>query len=108
MYAFSRKIDQTISKKQTCRLPPFWQMPLLLLLINQEAITLRGEDDLNAVTAEAIMRTVRDGEREVQGRAEMQAVLDGPRHTLAESTARLQQKHDCPDLSHLTDDALAE
>ena len=52
-------------------------MPLLLLLINQEAITLRGEDDLNAVTAEAIMRTVRDGEREVRGRAEMQAVLEG-------------------------------
>jgi len=50
----------------------------LLLLTNQEAITL------------------------------MQAMLDGPRHTLAESAARLQQKHDCPHLSHLTDDALAD
>ena len=80
----------------------------MLLLTNQEAIPLRGEDDLNAVTAEAIARTVRDWEREVQGRAEMQAMLDGPRHALAESTARLQQKHDWPDLSHLTDDALAD
>ena len=78
------------------------------MLTNQEAIPLRGEDDLNAVTAEAIARTVRDWEREVQGRAEMQAMLDGPRHALAESTARLQRKHDCPDPSHLTDDALAD
>ena len=34
----------------------------------------------------------------------MQAMLDGPRHTLAESNARMRLKYDIPDLSHLTRD----
>lgn len=70
--------------------------------------TLRGEDDLNAVAAEAIAKTVRDWEREAQGRAEIQAMLDGPRHTLAEVEARIRRKYGYPDLSHLTPDELAE
>jgi len=70
--------------------------------------TLRGTDDLNAVVAEALAKTVRDWEREAQGRAEMQAMLDGPRHTLAEVDARIRQKHGYPDLSHLTREQIAE
>lgn len=70
--------------------------------------TLRGEDDLNAVAAEAIAKTVRDWEQEAQGQAEMQAMLDGPRHTFAEVEARIRQKHGYPDLSQLTPDELAE
>lgn len=70
--------------------------------------TLRGEGDLNAVAAEAIARTVRDWEREAQGRAEMQAMLDGPRHTLAEVDGKLRQKLGYPDPSYLTPDELAE
>ena len=72
-------------------------------------LTVRGTDsDLNALAAEAIAKTVRDWEREAQGRAEMQAMLDGPRHTLAEVEARMRQKHGFPDLSHLTGDELAD
>lgn len=72
-------------------------------------LTVRGTDsDLNTLAAEAIAKTVRDWEWEAQGRVEMQAMLDGPRHTLAEVDARLRQKYGYPDLSHLTDDELAD
>lgn len=72
-------------------------------------LTVRGTDsDLNTLAAEAIARTVRDWEREAQGRAEMQAMLDGPRHTLSEGSARLQQRYGFSDLSHLTHEQLAE
>ena len=71
-------------------------------------LTLSGKGDLDAVAAEAIARTVQDWEREAQGRAEMQAMLDGPRHTLAEVDARIRQKHGYPNLSHLTQDQFAE
>ena len=65
--------------------------------------TLRGaEDDLNALVAEALAKTADLWEREAQGRAEMQAMLEGPRHTLAEVDARIRQKYGYPDLSHLT------
>ena len=70
--------------------------------------TLRGEEDLDAVAAEAIARTVYLWEREAQGRAELQAMLDGPRHTFAEGTAKLQQKYGFPDLSHLSAEELAD
>ena len=71
--------------------------------------TVRGTDgNLDALAAEAIAKTVRDWEREAQGRAEMQAMLDGPRHTLAEVHARLQRKYGYPDLSHLTRDQREE
>ncbi len=72
-------------------------------------LTVRGTDsDLNMLAAEAIAKTVRDWEREAQGRAEMQAMLDGPHHTLAEVEARMRQKYGFPDLSHLSDDELAD
>ncbi len=70
---------------------------------------MRGTDsDLNTMAAEAIAKMVRDWEREAQGRAEMQAMLDGPRHTLAEVEARMRQKHGFPDLSHLTHEQLTK
>ena len=72
-------------------------------------LTVRGTDsDLNALAAEAIAKPVRDWEREAQGRAEMQAMLDGPHHTLSEVEARIGQKHGYPSLLHLTRDQLAE
>lgn len=72
-------------------------------------LTVRGtEGDLDALVAEALAKTVRDWEREAQGRAEMQAMLDGPRHTIAEVEARIRLKHNYPDLSHLTADELAD
>ncbi len=65
-------------------------------------------DDFDALVADALAETVRRWEREAAGRAEMQAMLDGPRHTLAESHARACLKHGFPDLSHLTRDELAD
>ncbi len=38
----------------------------------------------------------------------MQAMLDGPRHTLDEVEARMRQKYGFPDLSYLTADELAD
>ena len=72
-------------------------------------LTVRGaEGDLDALVAEVLAKTVRDWEREAQGRAEMQAMLDGPRHTLTEVKAKSRRKHGYPDLSHLTRDQIAE
>lgn len=63
----------------------------------------RGKNgDFNALVADALAETVRRWEWEAAGSAEMQAMLDGPRHTLAESNARMRLKYDIPDLSHLT------
>ena len=71
--------------------------------------TLRGtENDLDTLVADALAETARRWESEAQGRAEMQAMLDGPRHTEAEVHARLQRKYGFSDLSHLTDDELAD
>ena len=70
---------------------------------------LRDKDgDLDALVADALSETVRRWEREARGRAEMQAMLDGPRHTLAESHERMRLKHGFADLSHLTRDELAD
>ncbi len=58
---------------------------------------LRDKDgDFNALVADALAETVRLCEREARGRAEIQAMLDGPRHTLAESDARMRLKYDIP------------
>jgi len=64
--------------------------------------------DLDTLVSEALAEAVRRWEREAQGRAEMQAMLDGPRHSFEESHARMRQKFGFPDLSHLTADELAD
>ena len=66
------------------------------------------QGDFNALIADALDETARRWEREAAGRAEMQAMLDGPRHTLAEVHERMQRKYGFPDLSHLTREELAE
>ena len=64
--------------------------------------------DFDALVADALTETARRWEREAAGRAEMQAMLDGPRHTLAESNERMRRKYGYPDVSHLTRDQLAD
>jgi len=61
-------------------------------------------DDINALVADMLAESLRLREQRAAGRAEMQAMLDGPRHTLAESDARMRLKYDIPSLSHLTRD----
>ena len=67
-----------------------------------------GGDDFDRVVAEALAETVRRWEWEAAGRAEMRAMLDGPRHAPAEAESRVRLKYGLPDLSHLTDDELAD
>ena len=67
-----------------------------------------AEGDLEALVAEALAEKVRRLEREAQGRAEMQAMLEGPWHPFEEAHERMRQKFGFPDLSHLTDEELAE
>ncbi len=67
-----------------------------------------ADGDLEALVAEALAEKVRRLEREAQGQAEMQAMLDGPRHSVEESHARVRQKFGFSDLSHLTHEELAE
>ena len=67
-----------------------------------------GGEDINQVVARALAETVRRWEWEAAGRAEMQAMLDGPRHTPAEADERTRRKYGYPDFSNLTDDELAD
>ena len=67
-----------------------------------------GNDDFDRLVAEALAETVRRWEWEAAGRAEMRAMLDGPRHTPAEAEERTRRKYGYPDFSHLTDDELAD
>lgn len=64
--------------------------------------------DLETLVAGMLAEKVRRLRREAQGRAEMQAVLDGPWHPFAESHPRMCQKFGFPDLSHLTNEERAE
>lgn len=67
-----------------------------------------GENDFNRVVAEALAETVRRWEWEAAGRAELRAMLDGPRHTPAEAEERTRRKHGYPDFTPLTPEELAD
>ena len=67
-----------------------------------------AKGDLETLVAEALVEKVGRLEREAQGRAEMQAMLDGSWHSAEEAHARVRQKFGFPDLSHLTDEELAD
>ena len=67
-----------------------------------------ADGDLETLVAEALAEKVRRLEREAQGRAEMQAMLEGPWHPFEEAHERIRQKFGFPDLSHLTREELAE
>jgi len=86
---------------------------MLLVAIDETiAIRLRSlrdtHEELSDLVADALADAARLWEREAQGRAEMQAMLDGPWHPFEESHARMRQKFGFPDLSHLTDEELAD
>lgn len=59
-------------------------------------------DDINALVADMLAESIRRREQRAAGRAEMQVMLDGPRHALADSDARMRLKYDIPSLAHLT------
>ena len=70
-----------------------------------------GGDDFNRVVAEALAETVRRWEWEAAGRAEMQAMLDGPRHLSDPQVAYQRSRTQygwAEDLSLLTADELAD
>ena len=70
-----------------------------------------GSDDFNQVVAEALAETVRRWEWEAAGRAEMQAMLDGPRHPSDPQAAYQRSRAQygwTGDLSPLTADELAD
>lgn len=67
-----------------------------------------ADGDLETLVADALAEKVHRLEREAQGRAEMQAMLDGPWHPVEESHARMREKFGFPDLSHLTNEELED
>ena len=72
---------------------------------------VRNADDLDRLVAEALSETVRRWEREAAGRAEVRATLKGPRRVYDPQATfqRLKEKFEwMEDLSHLTDDELAD
>jgi len=64
------------------------------------------DEDLNAFIAarDAVARR----KRQAAGRAEMQAMIDGPWHTMAEVQERARLKYGYSDLSHMTREELAD
>ncbi len=67
-----------------------------------------GADDFDRVVTEALAEIVRRWEWEAAGRAELRAMLDGPRHTPAEAEERTRRKYGYPDFTLLTAEELAD
>ena len=66
------------------------------------------DEALDAFVAAAARDALKRREHEAAGRAEMQAMIDGPWHTLEESNERMRLKYNLPDLSHMTREELEE
>ena len=66
------------------------------------------DEKFEAFIAEAAREALARRQRELAARAEAQAILNGPRRSLAESSAAFQLKYNIPDLSHLTHEQLIE
>ena len=71
---------------------------------------LRDGDDLDRLVSEALAEMVRRWEWEAAGRAEMRAMLDGPRRPSDPQAAyqRSRAQYGWEDLSLLTDDELSD
>ena len=66
------------------------------------------DEDFSAFLAAAAKDAIVSRERQAAGRAEMQTMLDGPRHSHETSMAEMRRKYNLPDLSHLSHDELVE
>lgn len=66
------------------------------------------EEDFTAFLAAAAQSALARREWQAKGRAEMQAMLDGPKYTQAESRERMRQKYGYTGLTGLTREELEE
>jgi hypothetical protein len=66
------------------------------------------DEDFAAFLAAAAKDAIARRARQAAGRAEMEAMLNGPWHTMAESSERLRVKYGLADLSHMTQEELAD
>ena len=66
------------------------------------------DEDFVAFLDAAAMDAIARRERKAAGRAEMQAMLDGPRHTAAEVKVRMRLKYGYSDFSHLSHEELED
>lgn len=66
------------------------------------------DEDFAAFLAAAAKDAIARRERQAAGRAEMQAMIDGPWHTMAEVQERARLKYGYSDLSHMTREELAD
>lgn len=66
------------------------------------------DEEFDTFIAQVIQEALARRERELAARAEAQAILNGPRRPLAESSAAFRLKYNIPDLSHLTHDEIAD
>ena len=66
------------------------------------------EEDFAGFLAAAAQDALARREWQAKGRAEMQAMLDGPKYTQAESRERMRQKYGYSGLTHLTHEELEE
>lgn len=66
------------------------------------------DKDFSAFLAAAAKDAIARRERQAAGRAEMQAMLDGPHRPHTESMAEMRRKYDLPERTHLTHEELEE
>ncbi len=66
------------------------------------------DEDLSAFIAAAARDAVARRKRQAAGRAEMQAIIDGPWHTMTEVQERTRLKYGYADLSQMTREELAD
>jgi predicted transcriptional regulator len=83
------------------------------LMVNDEVVSrleavAAPEEDVTALAETAMMQFIARRERQAAGRAEMQAMLDGPRRPHTESMAEMRRKYSLPERSHLTHEELEE
>lgn len=66
------------------------------------------DEDFSAFLAASAKDAIARRKRQAAGRAEMQAMIDGPWHTLEESNERMRRKYNLPDLPRLNRDERAD
>ncbi len=85
------------------------------LMVNDELVSrleavAAPDENVTALAEAAMMQFIAQRERQAAGRAEMQAMLDGPWHRFdpKESYRKNREKYGWSDLSHLTREELEE
>ena len=90
-------------------------LSMTALMVNDEVVSrleavAAPDENVTALAEAAMMQFIAQRERQAAGRAEMQAMLDGPRYPFDRKASyqKYREKYGWADLSHLTREELEE